>query len=238
MQMTYPLCAVVGVSNFFRGGQLGAGRTNQAPLLPLTTDHAQDTERGGCWQPLVSRVLEHGAFACSLGCVCVNVLCVGVGVDMLSVSGFGLVFGGFEAAQAGMWREPKLMAQYVFSKSMTNALRYARAPRSPPPPPLFTADIMSRVSARDMHRALTPTPTHVRAQTRSFGGFLGAYSGIKCSLVVARGGKMDVLNAGVAGAIAGSIGTLRTRNPAMIAGSAAVTGCIMMVVEGVQGSGL
>ena len=37
--------------------------------------------------------------------------------------GFGLVFGGFEAVQAGMWREPKLFAGHVFSKSLGNALR-------------------------------------------------------------------------------------------------------------------
>ena len=73
------------------------------------------------------------------------------------------------------------------------------------------------------------------AAPRSFGGFLGVYSGVKCSLVVARGGTGDVLNAGVAGALAGRIGTLRTRNPAVIAGSAALSGGLMMVIEGIQG---
>lgn len=69
----------------------------------------------------------------------------------------------------------------------------------------------------------------------SFGGFLGAYSGVKCSLAVARGGKQDLLNSGLAGALAGSIGSLRTRNPAMIGGAAALSGCLMMVIDGLQG---
>jgi hypothetical protein len=37
--------------------------------------------------------------------------------------GFGLVFGGFEAMQAGMWREPKLLIGHVAGKSLGNALR-------------------------------------------------------------------------------------------------------------------
>ena len=54
-------------------------------------------------------------------------------------------------------------------------------------------------------------------------------------MAVARGGKQDLLNSGVAGALAGSIGSLRTRNPAMIGGSAALSGCLMMVIDGLQG---
>ncbi len=64
----------------------------------------------------------------------------------------------------------------------------------------------------------------------SFAGYLGVYNGVKCSMTVYRG-KNDVINAGVGGACAGSLGALRTRNPAMIVGSAFVGGGIMMVVE-------
>ena len=73
---------------------------------------------------------------------------------------------------------------------------------------------------------------------RSFGGFLGVYSGTKCSMVVARGGTQDSFNAGVAGALAGCMGSLRTRNPTVIGTSAAISGCLMMVIESIQGTGL
>ena len=61
VELSYPVCGLVGVGNFLRGGQLGLG--------------------------------------------------------------FGLVFGGFEAVQTGMWREPKLMVGHVAGKSIGNAIR-------------------------------------------------------------------------------------------------------------------
>ena len=68
----------------------------------------------------------------------------------------------------------------------------------------------------------------------SFAGYLGVYGGTKCSMIVARG-KRDVWNAGAAGAVAGSLSVLRTRNPTAIAASAFVGGGIMMVLEGLGG---
>ncbi len=65
----------------------------------------------------------------------------------------------------------------------------------------------------------------------SFGGYLGAFNGVKCSMVVARGGKKDLLNTATGGAVAGSLSTLRTRNPAVIAGSAALGAGLMVVLE-------
>ena len=59
------------------------------------------------------------------------------------------------------------------------------------------------------------------ASARSFGGFLGVYAGANCTLAAARG-KADIWNVIASGAAAGTFGTLKTRNPAFIAGSAAV----------------
>eukprot|EP00614_Pseudopedinella_elastica_P008151 CAMPEP_0172607060 /NCGR_PEP_ID=MMETSP1068-20121228/27283_1 /TAXON_ID=35684 /ORGANISM="Pseudopedinella elastica, Strain CCMP716" /LENGTH=202 /DNA_ID=CAMNT_0013409987 /DNA_START=135 /DNA_END=743 /DNA_ORIENTATION=+ len=69
----------------------------------------------------------------------------------------------------------------------------------------------------------------------SFAGFLGVYNGTKCSIQVARGGTKDIFNAGAAGALAGSLGGLPSRNPVMIGGAAFVTGGLMMVLEGIGG---
>jgi hypothetical protein len=62
------------------------------------------------------------------------------------------------------------------------------------------------------------------------------YASAKCSLMVARG-KQDMLNVGVAGALAGSIGALRTRNPHQIAMSAVLAAGLMMVVESTSSGG-
>ena len=59
------------------------------------------------------------------------------------------------------------------------------------------------------------------ASARSFGGFLGVCAGASCMLAAARG-KADIWNVIASGAAAGTFGTLKTRNPAFIAGSAAV----------------
>ena len=64
----------------------------------------------------------------------------------------------------------------------------------------------------------------------SFGGFLGVFSGVRCGAAAARG-RNDLLNVGIAGAAAGATGTLRSRNPSIIAGSAAVGGALMMFTE-------
>jgi hypothetical protein len=106
-------------------------------------------------------------------------------------AGMGLLFGAYEGANAGLWREPTRFLGFIGGKSIGNAL--------------------------------------------SFGSFLGVYSGMKCSCEVSRGGTKDVYNAGVAGAVAGSLSSLRTRNPMLIAPSAAFGGVLMMVIEGIQG---
>jgi len=71
------------------------------------------------------------------------------------------------------------------------------------------------------------------ASARSFGGFLGVYAGAKCALAAARG-KADIWNVIASGAAAGTFGTLKTRNPAFIAGSAAVGAALMGFMEGAQ----
>mmetsp|Transcript_36817 Transcript_36817/g.62573 ORF Transcript_36817/g.62573 Transcript_36817/m.62573 type:complete len:250 (-) Transcript_36817:151-900(-) len=68
-----------------------------------------------------------------------------------------------------------------------------------------------------------------------FGAFLGVFSGVKCSCEVARGGTQDAFNAGVGGAVAGSLSSLRTRNPMIIAPAALFGGVLMMVLETIQG---
>lgn len=67
----------------------------------------------------------------------------------------------------------------------------------------------------------------------NFGGYLGAYHGAKCSIGVARGVD-DIFNSGFAGAVAGTLSTIRTRNPAVIAGSAFVGAGMMMVIDGLS----
>ena len=57
------------------------------------------------------------------------------------------------------------------------------------------------------------------ASARSFGGLLG---------------KADIWNVITSGAVAGTFGTLKTRNPAFIAGSAAVGAALMGFMEGAQ----
>ena len=71
------------------------------------------------------------------------------------------------------------------------------------------------------------------ASARSFGGFLGVYAGANCTLTAARG-KADIWNVIASGAAAGTFGTLKTRNPAFIAGSAAVGAALMGFMEGAQ----
>ena len=67
----------------------------------------------------------------------------------------------------------------------------------------------------------------------SFGGFLGVSSGVRCGAAAARG-RSDLLNVGIAGAAAGAAGTLRSRNPCLVAGSAAVGGALMIFMESIQ----
>ena len=73
-------------------------------------------------------------------------------------------------------------------------------------------------------------------QALQFAGYLGVYTGGKCTLAAARGVD-DLLNAGLAGCAAGSVGALRTRNPAAIVGGGFIGGGMMMVVESLQGGG-
>ena len=59
------------------------------------------------------------------------------------------------------------------------------------------------------------------------------YAGANCTLAAARG-KADIWNVIASGAAAGTFGTLKTRNPAFIAGSAAVGAALMGFMEGAQ----
>ena len=71
----------------------------------------------------------------------------------------------------------------------------------------------------------------------SFGTYLGVYSGTKCSMAVARGGKQDLLNTATAGGLAGALSVLRSGDPRAMAGSAFMGAAIMCVVEGSDGGG-
>lgn len=64
----------------------------------------------------------------------------------------------------------------------------------------------------------------------SFGGFLGAYTGIKCYMRHTRQ-KNDLINSFTAGTIAGMIGTLRSRSPAYILLSGASSGALMAAID-------
>jgi len=71
------------------------------------------------------------------------------------------------------------------------------------------------------------------ANAISFGGWLSAYSLVKCQLKVTRGTE-DALNSFGAGMAAGMIGSLRTRNPMMIGASGLASGTFMAVLDSIS----
>ena len=90
---------------------------------------------------------------------------------------------------------------------------------------------------REPHRLASLLGGKSFGQGITFATYLGSYAGVKCFTAAARGGVDDALNAGVGGAVAGSLGALRTRNPQAIIGASVMGGAMMMVIEGVMGGG-
>lgn len=68
------------------------------------------------------------------------------------------------------------------------------------------------------------------ANAGSFGGFLGAYTGIKCYMKHSRK-KSDLFNSFTAGTVAGMIGSLRTRSPSTILMSGIGSGILMAGID-------
>ena len=66
----------------------------------------------------------------------------------------------------------------------------------------------------------------------TFGGFLGVYTGLKKYMVYTRQ-RTDLVNSFVAGAVAGAIGSLRTRSPIAIGVNAVTFGGIMATFDAI-----
>ena len=72
-----------------------------------------------------------------------------------------------------------------------------------------------------------------KSQGKQFGIWLSCFTGMKCTLTFARGGKQDIFNVFGSGMFAGSVATLSSRNPPLIAlnglGSAVIVSVLHLV---------
>jgi hypothetical protein len=68
----------------------------------------------------------------------------------------------------------------------------------------------------------------------SFGGWLGAYTSVKCYMKSTRA-KDDFLNSFGGGFAAGMVGTLRSRNPRIMIISGLGSGVLMSILDSIQG---
>lgn len=73
-----------------------------------------------------------------------------------------------------------------------------------------------------------------RSSAFSFGLWIGAFRGAKCSFITARG-KKDALNSFLAGFVAGALPALPTRNPRAIFFSALGSAGLMGTIESIEG---
>lgn len=78
------------------------------------------------------------------------------------------------------------------------------------------------------------TLLRARGSAASFGVWIGTYRGAKCSLIQMRGGKKDLMNAFVAGSLAGGLPALPTRQPRVILFSALGSGALVAAIEGLE----
>lgn len=70
-----------------------------------------------------------------------------------------------------------------------------------------------------------------KLQGKQFGVWLACFSGMKCSLTLARGGVQDIVTVFGSGFVAGSVSTLYSRNPPLIAMNGLGSGIIVSVLH-------
>lgn len=70
-----------------------------------------------------------------------------------------------------------------------------------------------------------------KLQGKQFGIWLTCFTGMKCTLTFARGGKQDILTVFGSGFFAGSLSTLYSRNPPLIAMNGLGSGVIVSVLH-------
>jgi hypothetical protein len=73
----------------------------------------------------------------------------------------------------------------------------------------------------------------VKSSAFSFAAWLGAYRGVKCSMMVLRG-KRDWVNGAVAGGVAGMLPAIPTRDPRLIGISFLSSAALMGLLEGLE----